>query len=82
MGIIALIVLGGLAGWIASVVMRTNSNQNTVGDVLLGIVGALVGGMIMNFFGQTGVTGFNFYSLVVAIIGSVALIGVGRMIYR
>jgi uncharacterized membrane protein YeaQ/YmgE (transglycosylase-associated protein family) len=81
LGIIALIILGGLAGWVASMVMRSRS-QGILGDVLLGVLGALVGGIIMNFFGNTGITGFNIYSLIVAIIGAVVLIGVGRLLYR
>jgi uncharacterized membrane protein YeaQ/YmgE (transglycosylase-associated protein family) len=67
-----------LAGWIASVMMRTNDSQGAMGDILLGVVGALVGGFAMNLIGETGVTGFNFYSLIVSVIGAVLLIVVGR----
>jgi uncharacterized membrane protein YeaQ/YmgE (transglycosylase-associated protein family) len=49
-----------------------------MGDILLGVVGALVGGFAMNLIGETGVTGFNFYSLIVSVIGAVLLIVVGR----
>lgn len=81
MGIIALIILGGLAGWIASALMRSTSH-GVLGDILLGVLGALVGGIIMNFFGNTGITGFNIYSLIVAVIGAAVLIGIGRLLYR
>ena len=58
MGIILLIIFGALAGWIASVItVKTDSNQGTMMDIIKGIVGAMVGGFIMNFFGQSGVTG-------------------------
>lgn len=80
MGILAWILLGGLAGWTASTLM--SSNRSVMGDILLGILGALVGGIIMNFFGNTGVTGFNIYSLIVSVVGAVVLIGLGRLLYR
>ncbi len=80
MDILLWIVLGGLAGWIASLIMK--SDQGIVTDVVLGIVGAIIGGFIMSFLGQAGVTGLNIYSLVVAVVGSVVLIALGRMMYR
>lgn len=80
MEIIIWIVLGGLAGWIASVVMKTNDQQGLVGDILLGIFGALLGGFLMNFLGQPGVSGLNLYSILVAIVGSILLIGLKRVI--
>ncbi len=82
MGIILWIILGGLAGWIASMLMKTDREQGTIADIVIGIIGAVIGGFVMGFFGQTGVTGFNLYSLVVAIIGAVVLIWIGRLIYR
>lgn len=74
------IVFGALAGWIASLIMKTDASQGTVFDILLGIVGSIVGGYLMQFFGQSGVTGFNIYSLVVAVIGACALIFLGRLL--
>lgn len=82
MGIILWIVFGALAGWIASLVMRTDSAQGTTTDILLGIVGAIVGGFIMGLIGQQGVTGFNIYSLLVAVFGASVLIYAGRMLHR
>ncbi len=79
MGIILWIVFGALAGWIASVIMKTDSNQGTMMDIVMGVVGAVVGGFLMGLIGQPGVTGFNFYSLVVAIIGAIVVIYIGRM---
>ncbi len=79
MNILLWIVLGFLAGWLASVVMGTDARQGAVGDILMGVIGALVGGFVMNLFGAQGVTGFNFYSLFVAFLGAVVLIWVGRM---
>lgn len=82
MGILIWIIFGALAGWLASLFMNTDSSQGTVGDIILGIVGGLVGGMLMNTFGGMGVTGFNMYSLGVAVIGAVIVIYVGRLIKR
>ena len=80
MDILLWIVLGALAGWIASMIMA--SGHGIIEDIVLGIIGAFVGGFIMNFFGQPGVTGFNIYSIVVAIIGAIVLIFIGRLLHR
>lgn len=82
MDILIWVILGALAGWIASVVMKTNASQGMIADVVLGVVGALVGGFLFGMIGQPGVTGFNLYSLFVAVIGSIVLIWLGRMLYR
>lgn len=79
MGIILWIVFGAVAGWIASVLMKTNSSQGTLVDIAMGIIGAVVGGFLMEFVGMSGVTGFNLYSFVVAVIGAVVVIYLGRM---
>lgn len=79
MGILLWIIFGALAGWIASVIMKTDSNQGTVSDIIMGIVGAVVGGFLMNLLGKTGVTGFNFYSFAVAVIGAIVVIYIGRI---
>jgi uncharacterized membrane protein YeaQ/YmgE (transglycosylase-associated protein family) len=80
MNIILWIILGAAAGWIADMVMT--SDHGLLEDIILGVIGAFVGGFIMNSFGQPGVTGFNIYSLVVAVIGAVILISLGRIIHR
>ena len=82
MGIILWIVFGGLAGWIASIIMKTNSTQNTLKDIMMGIIGAIVGGFLMGLIGQSGVNGFNIYSFIVAIIGAIIVIYFGRIINR
>jgi uncharacterized membrane protein YeaQ/YmgE (transglycosylase-associated protein family) len=69
MAILAWIVLGLTAGFLASKIVR-NTGEGTVVDILLGIVGALVGGWLFNFVGAAGVTGLNIYSLFVAIVGA------------
>jgi uncharacterized membrane protein YeaQ/YmgE (transglycosylase-associated protein family) len=80
MNILIWIVLGAVSGWIASLIMK--SSNGFFEDILLGIIGAFVGGFIMNSFGESGVTGFNLYSIVVSVIGAVILIFIGRMLHR
>lgn len=80
MGIILWIILGLIAGWLASVIMKTDASQGPLLDIILGVVGAVVGGFLFNMFGQVGVTGFNIYSILVATVGAVVLIGVRRAI--
>ncbi len=71
MWIIGWIVLGGLAGWVASMIAGTNKEQGLLGNVVVGIVGGVVGGFIVNLFGVDGVTGFNLWSFAVALLGAV-----------
>ena len=73
MSILAWIVLGLVAGFIASKVVN-KSGSGLLLDVVLGVVGALVGGFLFNQFGQAGVTGLNLYSLLVAVIGAVVVL--------
>jgi len=81
MGIILWIVLGLIAGWVASAVMKSSSSS-AGRDIILGIIGALLGGFIMNLLGQPGITGFNVYSILVAILGAIVLIWLGRALQR
>lgn len=80
MNIILWIILGGLAGWLASAI--TNSSYGIFGDIILGIIGAIVGGFLMNLLGYSGINGFNIYSFVVAVIGAVVAIYIGRLVRR
>jgi uncharacterized membrane protein YeaQ/YmgE (transglycosylase-associated protein family) len=73
LGIIGWIVLGLLAGCIASISINKRG-EGLVMDIALGILGALVGGWLFNLFGAAGVTGFNLWSLLVAVIGAMALL--------
>ncbi|MBY0310275.1 GlsB/YeaQ/YmgE family stress response membrane protein [Patescibacteria group bacterium] len=80
MEILIWIIFGGLVGWVGSMIMGTDGEQGIVLNVIVGIIGAVLGGYIMNFFGQAGVSGFNFYSFIVALVGAVALLWVVRLI--
>jgi len=80
MNILLWVILGAVAGWIADMIMK--SDHGVIEDIILGIIGAFVGGFILNSLGQSGVTGFNIYSLIVAVIGAVVLIFLGRLIHK
>lgn len=83
MDLLVYLVFGALAGWIASMIMGTDARQGAFMNIVVGIVGAFLGGMLMNAFGQPGVTGFNLYSIFVAILGSVVLLWLYRVLrYR
>jgi uncharacterized membrane protein YeaQ/YmgE (transglycosylase-associated protein family) len=81
MSILAWIVLGLIAGFVGSKIVN-KSGEGIVLDIILGIVGAVVGGYIFRFFGASGVTGFNIYSLIVAVIGSVVLLVIYHAVKR
>lgn len=72
MSIIVWIVIGGLAGWVGNMIMKTDGGL--VKNIVTGVIGALIGGFVMSFFGGEGFTGFNIWSFVVALIGSLILI--------
>jgi uncharacterized membrane protein YeaQ/YmgE (transglycosylase-associated protein family) len=80
MGIIAFLVLGGVAGWIASLIVGTDESQGIFANIAVGVVGALIGGLVFNMFGTAGVTGFNLYSLLVATLGAVLALWLLRMV--
>jgi uncharacterized membrane protein YeaQ/YmgE (transglycosylase-associated protein family) len=81
MSILAWIFLGLIAGFIGSKIVN-KSGEGIVLDIVLGIVGAIVGGWLFNRFGASGVTGVNLYSLLVAVIGAVILLVVYHAIRR
>ncbi len=82
MGILATIILGGIAGWIASMIAKTNESQGIIGNIIAGVLGAVVGGAVFNFYGGTPVTGFNLYSLMVATVGAVIVIAIYKAIFK
>ena len=82
MGIILWIVFGGLVGWVASMIMKTDGEQGIVLNVIVGIVGAVIGGWLMSIVGESGVGGFNIYSFLVALLGACALIAIVKAVRR
>jgi len=79
MGILAWILFGALAGWVSSLIMNTDGSQGAFLNILVGIIGAFVGGMIMNFFGKVGVTGFNLRSFLVAVLGACVALAILKL---
>ena len=80
MGIIAWIVVGLIAGALAKLIMPGDDPGGMIVTILLGIVGAFVGGFVVNLLGGAGVSGFNLWSIVVATIGAIILLAVYRMV--
>ena len=74
MGILSWIVLGGLAGWVASMITGKNQSMGIILNIVVGIVGAFIGGFIFSTVGGTPVTGFNLWSFFVAFVGAVVLL--------
>jgi uncharacterized membrane protein YeaQ/YmgE (transglycosylase-associated protein family) len=79
MGWIAWLIVGAIAGWLASMVMATNHQQGLILDIVVGIVGAFIGGLLFNEFGRAGVTGFNIWSIFVAFTGAIVLLAGVRL---
>lgn len=80
MEILLWIILGGITGWVASLIMKTDAQQGLILNIIVGIVGAVLGGWIMSAFGQSGASGFNLYSFLVALLGAVVLIAIAKAI--
>lgn len=74
MGILAWIVLGGIAGWIASMIAGNNESQGLLGNIVIGILGAFIGGFIINLLGGNGAIEFDLWSLLVAVMGATLLL--------
>lgn len=77
--ILVWIIIGGLAGWLASTVVR-GGGMGILMDVIVGIVGAFIGGLVVEFVGGTGFTGFNLWSFIVAFVGAVILLLIVRLV--
>jgi uncharacterized membrane protein YeaQ/YmgE (transglycosylase-associated protein family) len=71
---LAWIVLGGLAGWVASILTRNNGRMGLIANIAVGILGALAGNFLLPMLGVTGLTGFNVYSFFVALAGAALIL--------
>ena len=80
MSILGWIVLGGLAGWVASMITKRNDQMGCLTNIIAGMLGAIVGGWIFSIFGGGGVTGFNLVSLLVATAGAVVVLAIVNLI--
>ena len=76
MSIIGWVVLGAIAGWLASIITKRNEQMGCIANIVAGVIGALIGGFVFSLFGGQGVTGFNLPSLFVAFVGAVIVLAI------
>ncbi|HEX2622828.1 MAG TPA: GlsB/YeaQ/YmgE family stress response membrane protein [Phototrophicaceae bacterium] len=77
------IIVGAIAGWLASIVMKTNRSQGLMTDIIVGILGGFIGGFILNALKVGGgVSGLNLVSILTAFFGAVVLLALIRMVQR
>lgn len=74
MGFLAWIILGGLSGWIASIIMGRSRKMGIIANIITGIIGGVIGGFLFNLAGAQKVTGLNLYSVLVSIVGACILL--------
>ena len=81
MSLLSWLVVGLVAGWIGSMIVNRRG-EGLIMDILLGVVGAFVGGYLFSLFGHAGVTGINLYSIFVAAVGSAVVLFIYHAIFR
>lgn len=81
MSILAWIVLGLIAGFLGSKIVNKRG-EGVLLDIVLGVIGAVVGGWLFSFFGANGVTGLNLYSLLVAVVGAIVVLAIFHALRR
>lgn len=82
LGIIGWLIIGALAGWIASKLTGNDKEMGAVKNIIIGIIGGVIGGFAMNLIGGFGITGFNIWSLFVAVIGAVILLSIINLVKK
>lgn len=84
MTILVWIIIGGIAGWLASIVMGKNEKMGIVANVVTGVIGAFLGGLVVKLMGGDAdvLTGFNLPSLATAFVGAVILLGILRAVKK
>ena len=76
------LVIGGVIGWLASIVMRTDAQQGIFLNVIVGIVGSFIGGLILRSFGKINDSNFSIPSLIAAFVGAIILLAIVNLIRR
>ncbi|MDD4796364.1 MAG: GlsB/YeaQ/YmgE family stress response membrane protein [Eubacteriales bacterium] len=82
MGFLGWIIIGALAGWLGSIITGNNARMGALANILVGIAGGFLGGLIFNLIGGLGITGFNLWSLLVAVVGAVVLLFIVNLFRR
>lgn len=82
MGTLSWIIVGALAGWIASMMTGNNRSMGLIANIIVGIIGAYIGGFVLRYFGVSGVTGFNLWSIGVSVLGAIILLFVINLFRR
>jgi uncharacterized membrane protein YeaQ/YmgE (transglycosylase-associated protein family) len=82
MSFLAWLVLGLIAGWVGSMIVNRGRGEGLLLDIVLGVVGAFVGGFLFNMFGAAGVSGLNLYSMLVAVVGAVVVLALYHLLVR
>ena len=77
---IAWIIIGGLAGWVASMMTHNNARMGILSNIVVGIIGAFIGSFLLDLIGVKGMTGFNIYTFLVATCGAIVLLFLFNMI--
>lgn len=78
-GILGALIIGGLAGWVASMIMKTDGSMGILMNIVVGVVGAILGNLLLPVFGIDGTTGFSIWSFVVALLGAMLLLFIVKM---
>jgi len=81
MGLILWLVIGGIVGWLASIVMRTDAQQGIVLNVVVGIVGAFIGGLIFTG-GSINSSGLTLYTFLTSLVGAIVLLAIVNLVRR
>lgn len=81
MNILLWLILGALAGWLAGLIMGSDG-RNWLVNILIGVLGAAIGGFVASLLGLGGITAFNLYSLLIAVAGACLLLGVYNLLRR
>ncbi len=82
MGIIGWLIIGSLAGWIASKITGNDKKMGAGKNIIVGVIGGFIGGLTMNLIGGAGITGFNLWSLFVAVLGAIILLLIVNAVKR
>jgi uncharacterized membrane protein YeaQ/YmgE (transglycosylase-associated protein family) len=78
-GFLGALIIGGLAGWVASMIMKTDGSMGILLNIVVGVVGAVIGNALLPVFGIDGTTGFSIWSFVVALLGAMLLLFVVKL---